>query len=138
MVPKLQIDYNLSVVAKLPGWHEKKGLRNGYVMLTTLLDATPKPMIIRLDYETNATGGLTCRQLHLQVRKHLGLEPKVSLRMCPSRPWHRHVRRSFPIPEHHAISARDVQCTYLLGTTLLYYTYVHLREVPTVEMEEVD
>ena len=25
MIPKLQIAYNLSVVAKLPGWHEKRG-----------------------------------------------------------------------------------------------------------------
>ena len=84
-----------------------------------------------------SVGGLTGRQLHLQVRKKLGLEPKVSLRMCPSRPWYRHFRNSFPVPEAAAISASDVQCTALLGTTISYYTYVHLRDVPTVETVEI-
>ena len=132
-VPKVQIDYNLSVVGSIPGWQNDKGVKNGFVMLTTVFDATPKPLIIRLDYETKPTGGLTGRQLHLQVRKELGLEPKVSLRMCPFRPWYRHFKNSFPVPEAEAIPARDSQCTALLGTTILYYTYVHLRDVPSVE-----
>ena len=88
-VPKVQIDYNLSVVGSIPGWQKEKGVKNGYVMLTTVFDATPKPLIISLDYKTKGTGGLTGRQLHLQVRKKLGLEPKVSLRMCPFRAWYR-------------------------------------------------
>ena len=109
---------------------QDKGVENGYVMMTTLLDETPKPLILKLDH-----GRLTGRQLHLQVRKKLGLEPKVSLRMCPSRLWYRHFKNSFPVPEAEAISANDVQCTALLGTTILYYTYVHLRDAPTVDME---
>ena len=126
-IPTLQINSNLEVVASIPGWQEKKGIRNGYVMMSTLLDATPMPLILVLDYQ-RVGGGLTYRQLHRQVRESLGLEPKVSLRMCPSRPWHRHIRSSFPIPEAHAIPATDGQCGHLFGTTLLYYTYVHLRD----------
>ena len=95
--------------------------------MCSLLNAAPKPVILELDYKEDS-GGLTYRQLHRQVRKSLGLEPKVSLRMCPFMPWHRHIKSSFPIPEAHAIPAHDCQCRHLLGTTLLYYTYVHLSD----------
>ena len=128
IIPTLQIESNLAVVASMPRWQENKGIRNGYVMMCTLLDATPRPLILELDYNKKASGGLTYRQLHRQVRERLGLEPKVSLRMCPFRPWHLHIKRSFPIPEAHAIPATDAQCRHLLGTTVLYYTYVHLRD----------
>ena len=74
----VQINSNLKVVASIPGWQEKKGIRNGYVMMCSLLDATPRPLILVLDYQI-AGGGLTYRQLHRQVRESLGLEPKVSL-----------------------------------------------------------
>ena len=123
----VQINSNLKVVASIPGWQETKGTRNGYVMMCNLLDETPRPLILRLDYRT-CGGGLTGRQLHLQVRAALGLEPKVSLRMVPFRPWHRHIKSSFPIPEMDAIRATDCQCKYLLGTAVLYYAYVHLAE----------
>ena len=126
--PHLQRDANLEAVKSIPGWLEKKGIRNGYIMVCTLLNATPKPLILELDYGTHASGGITLRQLHQQVRNKLELEPKVSLRMTPFRPWHRHLTKNFPIPEECALGARDVQCTHLLGTTILYYTYVHLRE----------
>ena len=124
--PTLQIDSNLKVVGSIPGWQETKGTRNGYIMLANLLNETLRPVILRLDYRIYG-GGLSGRELHLQVRAALGLEPKVSLRMVPFRPWYRHYRSSFPIPEAHAIPATDGQCRHLLGTTLLYYTYVHLR-----------
>ena len=127
IIPKLQIESNLKEVASIPGWQEQKGSRNGYVMLTTLVGGTLKPIILVLDYEAVPCGGLTYRQLHQQIREALGLEPKVSLRMCPFRPWYRHVKKSFPIPEHCVLPATDDQCTHLLGTTLLYYTYVHLQ-----------
>ena len=124
IIPEMQINSNLKEVASIPGWQEQKGSRNGYVMLTTLVGGTLKPIILVLDYEN---GGLTHRQLHQQIRKALGLEPKVSLKMCPLRPWYRHVKKSFPIPEHCVLLATDDQCTHLLGTTLLYYPYVHLQ-----------
>ena len=126
-IPTLQINDNLKVVGSIPGWQETKGTRNGYIMLTTLLNETLRPVVLRLDYRISG-GGLSGRQLHLQVRAALGLEPKVSLRMVPYRPWYRHYRSSFPIPEAHAIPATDGQCGRFLGTTLLYYTYVHRRE----------
>jgi len=128
MTPNLQSDANLQAVASIPGWMKKKGIRNGYIMMCTLLNATPKPLILELDYEASASGSLTYRQLHQQVRNKLGLEPKVSLRMTPFRPWHLHLTKSFPIPEDRALRATDAKCTWLLGTTILYYTYVHLRE----------
>ena len=102
-------------------------------MVCTLLNATPKPLILELDYEASAGGTIMLRQLHQQVRNKLGLEPKVSLRMTPFRPWHLHLTKSFPIPENRAIIACDAKCTFLLGTTILYYTYVHLRDIPTID-----
>ena len=126
-IPALQIESNLAVVASIPGWQKTKGTRNGYIMVCSLLDATPRPLILQLNYQI-AGGGLTYRQLHRQVREGLGLEPKVSLRMVPFRPWHLHIRSSFPIREADAIRATDAQCKHLLGTTLMYYTYVHLSD----------
>ena len=114
-ISKMQIDSNSMEI--------DGDSRNGYVWLTALFDGAPKPIPV-LDYEQNPTGRLTYRQLHQQVRQALCLEPKVFLRMCPFRPWYRHVKTSFPVPEHCALPVRDAQCTHLLGTTLLYYAYV--------------
>ena len=71
-IPTLQINSNLEVVASIPGWQKTKGTRNGYIMMCNLLNETPRPVILRLDYRI-AGGGLTGRQLHLQVRAALGL-----------------------------------------------------------------
>ena len=123
-IPKMQIESNLKVVASIPGWQDKKGLRNGYIMITTLFDGTPRPIFLELNYRYKPTGGLTYRQLHQQVRQTLQLEPKVSLRMCSYRPWYRHAQTSSPVPEHLALPANDTQCRDLLGTTVLCYLYV--------------
>ena len=64
-----------------------------------------------LDYEQNAGGGLTYRELHELIRLALELEPKVSM-------------LEMPIPESSALPANDAQCTHLLGTTLWCWTYV--------------
>ena len=125
-IPQMQIEENLRIVASIPGWHAQKGYKNGYVMLTSLVSGTLSPVILELDYESHCTGGLTYRQLRDQVRKHLKLESKVSLRMCPDRPWYHHMANSFPVPERRALGASSAQCRNVLGTTLLYYTYVHL------------
>ena len=127
-LPKIQVNSNLKEVAQMPGWQKRKGSRNGYIMLTSLLNGTLRPMIVVLDYEENPTGGLTFRHLHQQVRETLQLEAKTSLRMCPFKPWHRHMQNSIPVQEHKALPASDIQCRHLLGTTLIYYTYVHLTE----------
>ena len=128
LIPDMQRDTNLSLVKVIPGWLEKKGIRNGYVMVTTLFDQTPKPLIIILDYSKRVSGGLTYRQLHLQLRTGLDLPARASLRMVPLRPWHRYITSCFPIWEATALPATDKECIHLLGATLLYYTYVHLRD----------
>ena len=126
LLPNIQINSNLYEVGQIPGWQEQKGDRNGYVMLTSLLSGTQMPLIVVLDYEEKATGGLTYRRLHQQVREALQLESKCSLRLCPFKPWYRYMQKSFPVPEHKALPASEGQCRHLLGTTLIYYTYVHL------------
>ena len=125
LAPSLQRNSNLQKVAAIPGWQEQKGQRNGYVMLTTSVIGKLMPMILLLDYECHHTGGLTYRQLHQQTRKTLKLEDKVSLRMCPCKPWYGRMVNSCPFLERFALPATDVQCRHLLGTTLLYFHYVH-------------
>ena len=123
LMPRIQIDDNLKKVASIPGWEEEKGLKNGYVMLLSSLSGREAPVILQL-----ARGGrITYRQLHHQVRAALQLEPKHSLRMCPFRPWYRHMTGSIPVPEKRALPASNGQCRHLLGTTLWYYCYVHLH-----------
>ena len=96
---QMQIEENLRIVASIPGWRAQKGDKNGYVMLKNIVSGEKSPVILELDYERRCTGGLTYRQLREQVRKHLKLESKVSLRMCPDRPWYHHMANSFPVPE---------------------------------------
>ena len=127
MLPKLQVDSNLEMIARIPGWQQRKGVRNGYIMLFSNISGTLTPMIVVLDFEKNPSGRLTGTQLHKQVREMLQLETIVSLRMCPFKPWYRYMQDSFPVPEKKAVPASPLLCTHLLGTTLLYYTYVHRR-----------
>ena len=127
-IVKMQIYSNFEIVASIPGWQEQKGTRNGYIMLTSLWSGESKPVILKLNYKCHPAGGITYRSLHQQVRKALQLEPKVFLRMCPYRPWYRHMRICFPVPEHAALCASDAQCRHLLGTTLLYYKSEHLTD----------
>ena len=122
-LPRIQVDSNLKVVAQIPGWQANKGSKNGYIMLTTLVNGDITPMIVVLNYAEKASGGLTGRSLHQQVRATLNLEPKVFLRMVPFRPWYHYMQKDLPVPEKRALPANDVQCTRLLGTTVLYYTY---------------
>ena len=128
LIPEQQVKDNLKIVRGMTEWQQRKGVRNGYIMLCSLCDSTPKPMIVELDH----AGSVTFRQLHQQVRKWLNLPMEASLRMCPSRPWYRHFKTAEPVPEEKAIGAGDVRCTKLLGTTILY-VYVHRRDIPTIE-----
>ena len=120
IIPKLQQDGNCKIAGwQMPGWQMQDGSLNGYAMITTLF-GTPRPIVLKLE-----CGTLTYRQLHHQIRECLKLEKKVSLRLCPYRPWYRHNTKSFPLPEVSALPATDAKCTHLLGTTLVYYCYVH-------------
>ena len=129
-IPSIQVESNFKEVAAIPGWQERKGRKNAYVMLTQLLDETPNPCIIELDYSNDGKpcGGVTCRQLHQQVRKHLRRVPMASLVMIPARPWYRYVLTGSPFLEDRKILASDAQCTHLFGTTLLWWSYVHLSD----------
>ena len=82
---KVQIDENLELLKDHPNWRATKDPMDGYVMLKSLV-SEPKPVCLRLDFQQARTGGLTYRELHKQLRSHLGLEPKESLRLCPYRP----------------------------------------------------
>ena len=93
---------------QLQGWANKKGTRNGYIMLASLF-GEPRPLILQLDYRAHRVGGLTYRQLHHQVRETLALEKKVSLRMCSFRPWYRYITQGLPLPEDCALPAKDIQ-----------------------------
>ena len=122
-IRKLQIESNLKIVKAIPGWQENKGNDNGYVMLDMWLSGAQRPVVVTLDYEQKACGGLTYRKLHEQIRMALELEPKVSMRLRRYRPWCRYIL-DMPFPESSALPANDAQCTHLLGTTLWCYTYV--------------
>ena len=64
ILPRMQVDSNLKLVAAMPEWQKQKGPRNGYVMLTTLLSGTLRPTILVLDVEDKPSGRLSYRQLH--------------------------------------------------------------------------
>ena len=138
IIPQMQIDSNWKEVAAIPGWQTQIGVRNGFVMLTTLVHGRLKPTILVLDIEQSPTGRLSYRQLHQQIRADLCLESKHSLRLCSFRPWYRYMQASFPIPEHRALPATDAQCTQLLGTTLLYWSYVHLMDGDTASRAKIN
>ena len=70
---------------------------------------------------------VTFRQLHQQIRKALELENKHSLRICRWLPWIRHTVGDIPLPEDEALPCNDRVCNGILGTTLAYYVYTHLR-----------
>jgi len=133
LLPGIQINDNLELCKYFPAWKATKNYRDGYIMVVSLLNGTPTPVTLRLNYAEAATGGLTYRELHRQLRCHFSLTPKYSLRVCPYRPWYQWEKTSIPgIPESRALPCADVQCRHLLGTTLLFYPYVHLTERPSV------
>ena len=122
-----QIEENLEMVASIPGWVEAKGKRNGYVMVCTSIDETPRPIILELDYQLKPSGGLSYEMLFDQIRTALGLVPEASLRMCPWRPWYRYSQEPGQIPQRVALEARSkADATSLLGTILCFYSYVRL------------
>ena len=47
-LPTMQIDSNLKKVASISGWQQKKGTRDGYVMLNSMLVGTLRPIILVL------------------------------------------------------------------------------------------
>ena len=127
LLPQIQIEANLQVVAAIPNWKDLKSLRDAYIMLKGLLAGTAMPVILHLDHSHFGPGRLTYRELHQELRCHLQLQKKVSLLVCPDRPWYNYFTTGIPVPERKALPTNDSQCRHLFGTTLRFYTYTHLH-----------
>ena len=93
---------------------------------------TPKPVRIELNYEDRASGGLTYRELHEQMKRDLKLPAHASMRICQFEPWMKFEKGVKPASEERALPKQgvsmDTQCTHLLGTTLVIWNYTHLTE----------
>jgi hypothetical protein len=95
---------------------------NAYVVLLRMFSGTLQPLTLSLD----GAGGLTYRQLHRQVRAHLEIDAKHSLRICSWRPWYRFITDELLPPERRALPADDGQCQDIFGTTIVHCAYIHL------------
>ena len=122
-MPMMQIEANLAHVQNIPDWKTRKSQKDAYIMVRRVFSGVEEPVILLLDHSSS----LTNRELHAQVRCHMQLSGKCSLRMCPYRPWYNYVTTNFPIPEHRAIPSNDGHCRHLFGTTVLCWLYVHLH-----------
>ena len=128
LLPQIQIEANLQVVAAIPNWRDLKSERDAYIMLKGEEAGTARPVILHLNYSSLRFGNLTYRELHKELRCHLQLPKKVSLRVCPDRPWYNYFTSGIPVPEHKALPANDSQCRHIFGTTLRFYSYTHITE----------
>ena len=129
-IPLMQQNANFEELMALPDWSKQKNPKDGYVMLRALFDEKLTPIVVALDRR----GRLTYRSLHQQIRKGLGMELKESLKICPFRPWYMYEKDLIKILDGNGLPSCDSQCTHLLGTTFIYYRYVHLTD----DAEEVD
>ena len=122
IVRVIQIDENLELLKAFPEWKATKHTRDGYIMLMSIVNGTKTPVTMCLNYSGcgHYTGGLTFRDMHQQLRCHLSLMDKVSLRVCSYRPWYHYESKG--ILSYKALPSSDAQCRHLLGTTLLYYS----------------
>ena len=93
-IPEEQRNENLKVMASIDGCIKMKGARDTYVMLQSPLSGNKTPVILRLDHSggDGDAGGLTYRRLHEQLRNHLQLGKRVSLRVWKHKPWHAYCR----------------------------------------------
>ena len=121
-LPEEQRKENLKVVAGINGWIKMKGTRDAYIMLQSLISGSLTPVVLRLDLSYGGPGRLTYRQLHQQLRSHLHLEKKVSLRVWTYKPWHGY--SILVVLAEDALRCDDKQCKEIWGTTLLYYTHL--------------
>ena len=123
---------NLQSLDRWPHWKSAKNLKDAYVMLVSPFSGRVEPVALRLTYDLlrhrNLVGSLSRRGLHQQLRAHLRLKPKQSLRVCLDRPWYRYWTQRIPVPEEHAIPADNAKSSPYWGMTLRYYVHTHLRE----------
>ena len=117
-LPGEQRNESLKVVASIDGWIKMKGTDDTYVMLQSEFSGNKTPVILRLDHSYGGPGRLTYCQLHQQLRSHLQLEKKVSLRVWKYKPWHAYSIQA--ALQEDALPCNDAQCKQIWGTTLLY------------------
>ena len=119
-LPEEQRNENLKVMASIDGWIKMKGARDAYVMLQSQISGNRTPVILWLDHSggDGDAGRLTYRQLHEQLRNHLQLEKRVSLRVWKHKPWHAYSCEA--VLEEDVLPCNDAQRTPIWGTTLLY------------------
>ena len=117
-LPGEQRKENLKVVARIHDWIKMKGLRDTYIMLQSEVSGNATLVILRLDHTYGGPGRLTYRQLHQQLRSHLQLEKKVSLRVWKYKPWHAYSIQA--ALQEDALPCNDEQCKSIWGITLLY------------------
>jgi hypothetical protein len=129
-IPMIQAKENLLHVSAISNWRELKDVKDGYVMLQSLLSGTSSPVILKLDDSSCGPGKLTYRGLHERLRIHLKLNPTDLLLLCPDRPWYRYLPEGVVIPGGKVLSdSDDSSCKrQILGTTLLFYVCVPLSE----------
>ena len=131
-LPQIQNEDNLRDLRYVHGWKGKKQSKDAYIMLRGHLSGSLTPVVLHLDFSVVPGGTLTFRQLHQQMRCHLQLSAKLSLRLCPDRPWYNYIESDIPVPENHALPAHDTKCHHLFGTTLRYHYYGRPFDYPDV------
>ena len=139
-LPQIQIEENLRSLRYVHGWKDQQPSKDSYIMLRGPFSGSLIPVVLHLDFSVKRLGTLTFRQLYQQIRCHLQLEAKLSLRLCPDRPWHNYIESDVPVPEKQALPANDCECHHLCGTTLRYLHYGRPFDHPDKwdELEEVD
>jgi hypothetical protein len=95
---------------------------NGYVVLLRMFSGTLKLLTLSLD----GAGGLTYRQLHRQVRAHLEIDAKHSLRICSWRPWYGFITDQLLPPELYLLMTGSVK-TFLGPQSCIVRTYTSTR-----------
>ena len=133
--PEIQIEENFRSLATMPKLI--KNVKDGYVMICSKLDETPRPVVLKLDYGIHPTGGLTYRMIYDQVRSALQLLPAASLRLASWRPWFRFSNDTGGVPQRCLLPStawdadlpsRAWDARALLGTTLIFYPYISLSD----------
>ena len=123
--PKIQIEENFHSLSTMPKLN--KNVKDGYVMICSRLDETPRPVVLKLDYDLRPDGGLTYRMMYDQVRSALQLPAKASLRLSSWRPWFRYSNDIGGVPERSLLPSSGKDARALLGTTLFFYSYISLN-----------
>ena len=126
-LPRMQLKENRQLLQASHELRSRMCINHPFIMLKSMLGEA-KPVLLYYDHHCF----MTHAQLHTQVRCYLQLTAKDSLRMVPYRPWYNYTTTGMAVPEHRALPRDNNSCRRVLGTTVLYITYVHLIETAPV------